>query len=174
MDFHFENFSPKAIVFKGNEAVEEQKQNTTDTEISDSTAVKDAQKVIPATSNDQLFDNNEATSTSVPEADLSPSAKEDGLFHCFLFGSLENRYRWWPYPNTLLSFLISFFCCKSVYHYFVLPNIRVAKKNISGMTYTVSVITGNRWAADTDLDLFIILYGDLNTSGKHLLRQDVR
>ncbi|VDK72718.1 unnamed protein product [Litomosoides sigmodontis] len=43
-----------------------------------------------------------------------------------------------------------------------------------GMTYTVSVITGNRWAADTDLDLFIILYGDLNTSGKHLLRQDTR
>uniref|UniRef100_A0AAF5Q1T5 Doublecortin family protein n=1 Tax=Wuchereria bancrofti TaxID=6293 RepID=A0AAF5Q1T5_WUCBA len=41
-----------------------------------------------------------------------------------------------------------------------------------GMTYTVSVITGNRWAADTDLDLFIILYGDLNTSEKHLLRQD--
>ncbi|OZC12925.1 PLAT/LH2 domain protein [Onchocerca flexuosa] len=42
----------------------------------------------------------------------------------------------------------------------------------NGMTYTVSVITGNRWAADTDLDLFIILYGDLNKSEKHLLRQD--
>lgn len=41
------------------------------------------------------------------------------------------------------------------------------------MTYTVSVITGNRWAADTDLDLFIILYGDLNTSERHLLRQNV-
>ncbi|CAG9537579.1 unnamed protein product [Cercopithifilaria johnstoni] len=41
-----------------------------------------------------------------------------------------------------------------------------------GMTYAVSVITGNRWAADTDLDLFIILHGDLNTSEKHLLRQD--
>ncbi|KAM3721449.1 Oxygen-regulated protein [Dirofilaria immitis] len=40
------------------------------------------------------------------------------------------------------------------------------------MTYTVSVITGNRWAADTNLDLFIVLYGDLNKSKKHLLQQD--
>uniref|UniRef100_A0A915PSL7 Doublecortin domain-containing protein n=1 Tax=Setaria digitata TaxID=48799 RepID=A0A915PSL7_9BILA len=42
----------------------------------------------------------------------------------------------------------------------------------NGMTYTVSVITGNRWAADTDLDLFIVLYGELNKSEKYLLRQD--
>uniref|UniRef100_A0A158Q900 Doublecortin domain-containing protein n=1 Tax=Elaeophora elaphi TaxID=1147741 RepID=A0A158Q900_9BILA len=48
----------------------------------------------------------------------------------------------------------------------------LAQNNEESMTYTVSVITGNRWAADTDLDLFIILYGDLNTSEKHLLRQD--
>ncbi|VDM96949.1 unnamed protein product [Thelazia callipaeda] len=40
------------------------------------------------------------------------------------------------------------------------------------ITYTVSVITGNRWAADTDLDLFIILYGELNKSDKQFLRQD--
>ncbi|VDK72966.1 unnamed protein product [Onchocerca ochengi] len=46
------------------------------------------------------------------------------------------------------------------------------KAEENGMTYTVSVITGNRWAADTDLDLFIILYGDLNKSEKHPLRQD--
>ncbi|VDK43925.1 unnamed protein product [Anisakis simplex] len=39
-------------------------------------------------------------------------------------------------------------------------------------TYTISVITGNRWAADTDKDLYIILHGDLDKSGKHLLRQD--
>lgn len=47
------------------------------------------------------------------------------------------------------------------------------KSYFSDMTYTVSITTGNRWAADTDLDLFIILFGDLNISKKHLLRQDV-
>ncbi|VBB25451.1 unnamed protein product [Acanthocheilonema viteae] len=99
------------------ERVKERKGSTADTEHFDP-AVKDVPEVMLETSNDQLFDNNEAINTSMPEADLPISAKEDG------------------------------------------------------MTYTVSIITGNRWAADTDLDLFIILFGDLNTSEKHLLRQD--
>uniref|UniRef100_A0A0M3HMX0 Doublecortin domain-containing protein n=1 Tax=Ascaris lumbricoides TaxID=6252 RepID=A0A0M3HMX0_ASCLU len=40
------------------------------------------------------------------------------------------------------------------------------------ITYTVSVITGNRWAADSDKDLYIILYGDIDKSSKCALRQD--
>lgn len=37
----------------------------------------------------------------------------------------------------------------------------------------MSVITGNRWAADSDKDLYIILYGDIDKSSKCALRQDV-
>uniref|UniRef100_A0A914RBT5 PLAT domain-containing protein n=1 Tax=Parascaris equorum TaxID=6256 RepID=A0A914RBT5_PAREQ len=44
--------------------------------------------------------------------------------------------------------------------------------DVPGMTYTVSVITGNRWAADSDKDLYIILYGDSDKSDKCPLRQD--
>uniref|UniRef100_A0A914D0B9 PLAT domain-containing protein n=1 Tax=Acrobeloides nanus TaxID=290746 RepID=A0A914D0B9_9BILA len=39
-------------------------------------------------------------------------------------------------------------------------------------TYTVTVYTGNRWAADTEADLYLILHGDLTDSDKHHLTQD--
>uniref|UniRef100_A0A1I7VML2 Doublecortin domain-containing protein n=1 Tax=Loa loa TaxID=7209 RepID=A0A1I7VML2_LOALO len=99
------------------ETMEEGEASTTITEQFDP-AEKEVPELMLSISNDRTSDNNETTTTSVPKADFSLSAKENG------------------------------------------------------MTYTVSVITGNRWAADTDLDLFIILYGDLNKSEKHLLRQD--
>uniref|UniRef100_A0AC34EZ57 Uncharacterized protein n=1 Tax=Panagrolaimus sp. ES5 TaxID=591445 RepID=A0AC34EZ57_9BILA len=42
----------------------------------------------------------------------------------------------------------------------------------TGFTYTAAIFTGNRWAADTESDLYIILYGDKGESEKHFLRQD--
>jgi len=39
--------------------------------------------------------------------------------------------------------------------------------------YTVTVITGNRWAADTEADLYIILHGTDKNSEKLWLRQEV-
>lgn len=42
-----------------------------------------------------------------------------------------------------------------------------------GITYTVSIYTGNRWAADTDADLYIILHGESSSSEKHWLRQSL-
>lgn len=43
---------------------------------------------------------------------------------------------------------------------------------ISGCKYTIAVLTGNRWAADTEADLFLILHGTLGNSEKLWLRQD--
>uniref|UniRef100_A0A915B332 PLAT domain-containing protein n=1 Tax=Parascaris univalens TaxID=6257 RepID=A0A915B332_PARUN len=51
-------------------------------------------------------------------------------------------------------------------------NTEMEQDGEKGMTYTVSVITGNRWAADSDKDLYIILYGDSDKSDKCPLRQD--
>ena len=42
------------------------------------------------------------------------------------------------------------------------------------MTYNISVITGNRWAAETEGDLYIVLYGDIGISGRIHLRQQVQ
>ncbi|MFH4976095.1 hypothetical protein AB6A40_002804 [Gnathostoma spinigerum] len=47
------------------------------------------------------------------------------------------------------------------------------EEETTGTTYTVSILTGNRWAADTDNDLYITLYGNKDVSGKHYLRQEV-
>uniref|UniRef100_A0A914ULF0 PLAT domain-containing protein n=1 Tax=Plectus sambesii TaxID=2011161 RepID=A0A914ULF0_9BILA len=44
-------------------------------------------------------------------------------------------------------------------------------QQLDSITYTISVYTGNRWAADTDADLFIILQGENSSSEKHWLRQ---
>lgn len=41
------------------------------------------------------------------------------------------------------------------------------------MAYTILVVIGNRWAAETDQDLFIIIYGEHGKSEKLYLRQDV-
>ncbi|KAE9549449.1 hypothetical protein FO519_007343 [Halicephalobus sp. NKZ332] len=40
------------------------------------------------------------------------------------------------------------------------------------MTYLVRIFTGNRWAADTETDLYIILHGDMGESEKRILQQD--
>uniref|UniRef100_A0A158R5F9 Doublecortin domain-containing protein n=1 Tax=Syphacia muris TaxID=451379 RepID=A0A158R5F9_9BILA len=41
-------------------------------------------------------------------------------------------------------------------------------------TYTVSVLTGNRWAAEMDKNLYVELCGEHATSGRHTLRQDTK
>uniref|UniRef100_A0A0N4UCV5 PLAT domain-containing protein n=1 Tax=Dracunculus medinensis TaxID=318479 RepID=A0A0N4UCV5_DRAME len=42
----------------------------------------------------------------------------------------------------------------------------------NAMAYTILVVIGNRWAAETDQDLFIIIYGEHGKSEKLYLRQD--
>ena len=43
-----------------------------------------------------------------------------------------------------------------------------------GYLYTVTVITGNRWAADTEADLFVVLHSADSSSEKFWLRQEVK
>lgn len=50
---------------------------------------------------------------------------------------------------------------------------RLSKRISLDTTYTISVLTGNRWAAEMDKDLYVELYGEYARSGRHTLRQDV-
>lgn len=40
-------------------------------------------------------------------------------------------------------------------------------------TYIVTVKTGNRWAADTEADLYLIMHGETEKTEKLILRQEV-
>ncbi|CAJ0574445.1 unnamed protein product, partial [Mesorhabditis spiculigera] len=42
-----------------------------------------------------------------------------------------------------------------------------------GMAYTIAVLTGNRWGADSEADLYVTLYGDDATSTQFWLKPDV-